>query len=177
MIRTAVGYSGGTTPDPTYTNLGDHSESIEIQYDPSRVTYAELLGVFWESHNAASAPTCRQYRSAIFYHDEEQRLLAEQTKASQQEIHGAIYTVIEPVGPFYRAEDYHQKWYLRNRHVLWRDFESIYPDPQDFADSTAAARVNGVVGGYYTAARLEQDLPGFGLSEESNAVLRELAQD
>jgi peptide-methionine (S)-S-oxide reductase len=172
-----VGYSGGTTESPTYTNLGDHSESIQMDFDPTVVSYAELLDVFWENHNPETAPSCRQYRSAVFYHDEAQRHLAEETKVVQEAIFGTIFTEIAPAQTFYRAEDYHQKWYLRNKSVLMADFNAIYPAPVDFTDSTAAARVNGVVGRYYTTARLEADLSGFGLSEESNELLRSYVQD
>ncbi len=178
VIRTRVGYTGGTTPDPTYTNLGDHSESIEIEFDPSRVSYADLLSVFWASHDPSTAPSCRQYMSAIYYRDEAQRQLAEQTKVEQEALFGTtLHTEIRPVQTFYRAEDYHQKWYLRNFSVLQRDFQSIYPDPRKLTDSTAAARVNGVAGRHYTRARLEAEIQSFGLSAEANDLLRRLTTE
>jgi peptide-methionine (S)-S-oxide reductase len=172
-----VGYTGGTSANPTYTSIGDHSESIQIEFDPTVVSYAALLEIFWDSHDPATAPSCRQYMSGIFYHDEAQRLLAEETKLAQEALWGTIHTEITPVQTFYRAEDYHQKWYLRGNSLLLRDFNAIYPDPVDFTDSTAAARVNGVVGRYYTAARLEAELASFGLSAEANEVLRGYARD
>ncbi len=148
-----------------------------MDFDPTVVTYAELLDIFWENHNPQTEPTCRQYMSAVFYHDEAQRQLAEETKLEQEAIHPTIYTEIAPAQTFYRAEDYHQKWYLRNKSLLIRDFNAIYPDPADFTDSTAAARVNGVVGRFYTADRLDADIAGFGLSEESNELLRSYVQN
>lgn len=172
-----MGYSGGTSTNPTYGNLGDHSESIQIDFDPTIVSYAELLHIFWESHNPATAPSCRQYMSAIFYHDDDQRVLAEATKQEWEAVYGTIYTEIAAVQAFYRAEDYHQKYHLRNRGILMRDFTVLYPNPIEFTDSTAAARVNGVVARYYTSARLEAELAGFGLSEEANEILRGYAQD
>lgn len=141
------------------------------------MTYAELLAVFWENHDPATAPSCRQYRSAIFYRDEAQRLEAEATWLEQQAVLGTLHTEIAPVPVFHLAEYYHQKWYLQNHGLLKRDLEAIYPDPRDFIDSTVSARVNGVVGRHYTAERLEAEIASFGLSEESNALLRSLVQD
>lgn len=171
-----MGYSGGTTPDPTYTSLGDHSECIQIDYDPTQVTYAELLRIFWDSHDPTTPSSCRQYRSAIFYHGETQRRLAEESKRAQEALHGTIHTEIAEAKTFYRAEDYHQKWYLRAKSVPMRDFNALYPDADDFTDSTAAARVNGLFGRHYTPARLEDEIQGFGLSAEANAVLRAFVQ-
>jgi len=141
------------------------------------VSYAQLLDIFWESHSPVNPPTCTQYMSAILYHDEAQRLLAEATKVEQEAIYGTIHTEIAAAQTFYRAEDYHQKWYLRNNTILYRDLSAMYPAPADFTDSTAVARVNGVVGRHYTAARLEAEIAGFGLSEEANEVLRAYARD
>ena len=80
MVRTRVGYAGGTKENPTYTSLGDHSEAIRIDYDPTRISYAELLEIFWQSHNCTSRAYSRQYMSIILYHDEEQRKLAEESR-------------------------------------------------------------------------------------------------
>lgn len=140
------------------------------------MTYGELLAIFWASHDPATAPTSRQYRSAIFHHDEAQRLEAEATLLEQLQIHGELHTEIEPFTAFFRAEDYHQKWYARNHSLLLRDLASIYPDPLALTDSTTAARVNGVAGRHYTADRLEAEIDSFGLSEEANALLRALVE-
>ncbi len=177
MIRTRVGYSGGTTASPTYTSIGDHSETIQMDFDPTVVGYAALLDIFWESHNPENPPTCTQYKSAVFYHDDAQRQLAEQTKLAQEALWGTIHTDILQASQFYRAEDYHQKWYLRNNSILSRDCTTIYPDAMDFTDSTAVARINGIVARHYTADRLEAEIADFGLSEEANTLLRALAQN
>lgn len=166
-----MGYTGGTTSNPTYQSLGDHSESIRIEYDPTQVSFADLLDLFWSGHDPATAPVCRQYMSGIFYHDEAQRLLAEQTRAEAEALWGTVYTEVAPVGVFWDAEEYHQKWHLKNLTVLVRDFGVIYPYHGDFVRSTAAARVNGVAGREYPLVRLERDLPSFGLSPEANALL------
>ncbi len=67
MVRTRVGYAGGTKRNPTYYNLGDHTETIQIDYDPTYVSYRELLDIFWESHDPAARPWSRQYMAVVFY--------------------------------------------------------------------------------------------------------------
>ena len=80
VIRTRVGYTGGTTVDPTYHDLGDHSETIQIDYDPTQVSYQALLDVFWNSHNPTTRSWSRQYASAVFYHSDEQKKLAMESR-------------------------------------------------------------------------------------------------
>ncbi|MEJ2870312.1 peptide-methionine (S)-S-oxide reductase MsrA [Actinomycetospora sp. OC33-EN08] len=124
---TAVGYSGGYTPNPTYeetcTNRTGHAEVVLVVFDPAVVSYAHLLTRFWESHD----PTQRMrqgndvgttYRSAIYHADEEQRVAAESSRAAYQEAltaagRGQITTEIAPLGAFYYAEDYHQQYLHR----------------------------------------------------------------
>jgi peptide-methionine (S)-S-oxide reductase len=126
VTATRVGYTGGTTTNPTYkqvcTDRTGHAEAVEVTYDPARVSYDDLLRVFWENHdptqrNRQGPDVGTQYRSAIFYHDPEQEADA---RASQERLErsGAhkrpIVTEIVPAGPFYPAEDYHQQ-YLEKR--------------------------------------------------------------
>jgi peptide-methionine (S)-S-oxide reductase len=126
IVSVTVGYAGGTKKNPTYEEVSSgstgHAESIEIVYNPSKISYAKLLDIFWRNID----PTVKdrqfcdvgaQYRSAIFYHDEEQKKLAEQTKGEievSKRVQGPIYTEILPAGTFYPAEDYHQKYYKKN---------------------------------------------------------------
>ncbi|MEX0909452.1 MAG: peptide-methionine (S)-S-oxide reductase MsrA [Gemmatimonadaceae bacterium] len=123
------GYSGGTTWNPTYqdvcTGTTGHAEVVEVTYDPARITYQRLLDAFWKMHD----PTTRdrqgsdvgsQYRSVIFHHDDEQKRLAEASKAAQDAsklYRGPIVTLVQPAGPFYGAEDYHQR-YLEKRGMV-----------------------------------------------------------
>jgi methionine-S-sulfoxide reductase len=158
VIRTRVGYAGGNKEDPTYGALGDHAESIEIDYDPAVISYGELLEIFWKSHDPGSRPWSRQYMSAIFPHNEEQKKLAvESMEREKARTHRKIYTEISPAARFYRAEDYHQKHYLRQRPELIRELKAIYPSNEDFVNSTAAARINGylAVKGPYAALQAE----------------------
>jgi peptide-methionine (S)-S-oxide reductase len=120
------GYTGGHKTNPTYEEVSNgatgHAESIEITYDPAVISYAKLLDVFW--HNVDPTVKDRQfcdsgsqYRSAIFYHDEEQKRLAEASKKTLEQskrFPGPIYTEIVPATTFYPAEEYHQKYYQKN---------------------------------------------------------------
>jgi len=171
VVRTRVGYAGGTTDNPTYHRIGDHSETIQIDYDPAVISYADLLDVFWNAHNPGSPSFSRQYRSAIIYHDERQRRLAEETKKRQQKDR-RVYTDIEPLSEFYLAEDYHQKYYLRGVDALIQELRALYPQEREFVDSTTAARLNGYVGGFGTLEQLEGELETFGLSEQAEQYIR-----
>jgi peptide-methionine (S)-S-oxide reductase len=124
VVSTAVGYEGGFTPNPTYEEVCSgrtgHAESVRVVYDPSKITYADLLKVFWESHDPTQGmrqgnDIGSQYRSAIFYHTPEQRATAEESLAAYQKRlteagYGQITTEIVPAGEFYFAEDYHQQY-------------------------------------------------------------------
>ncbi len=128
VFTTAVGYAGGQTPNPTYEEVCSgrtgHTEVVLVVYDPSRVAYAELLKVFWESHDPTQGmrqgnDVGTQYRSAIYYADDDERRTAEASRAAYQAqlTHagfGAITTEIQPGGEFYYAEDYHQQYLAKN---------------------------------------------------------------
>lgn len=172
MVRTRVGYAGGTKKGPTYHALGDHTETIEVDYDPAVISYDQLLDVFWDSHDASAPAWSRQYMSVIFHHgDGQKRLAAGSRDREAARIQRGIVTEIRPAGEFFRAEGYHQKYGLRSERELLREFTAIYPAERDFVDSTAAARVNGYLGGYGTSADLQAALPGLGLSPQAGLRL------
>lgn len=174
MLRTRVGYSGGTLDGPTYRKIGDHSESIQVDYDPQRVSFRQLAVEFWQNHDPTRRAWRRQYLSVAFYHDDDQKRIILETKAEQEARHKAkIVTDIRPADAFFRAEDYHQKYYLRQQRQLAEEFMRIYPDPVKFTDSTAAARVNGYIGGNGTPEQLERELPLLGLSQAGQKRLKE----
>ena len=126
VTATRVGYTGGTTTNPTYkqvcTDRTGHAEAVEVTYDPARVSYDDLLRVFWETHdptqrNRQGPDVGTQYRSAIFYHDPEQEAAARASKERLERsgVHKRpIVTEIVPAQTFYQAEDYHQQ-YLEKR--------------------------------------------------------------
>jgi methionine-S-sulfoxide reductase len=176
IIRTRVGYTGGETLYPTYGSMGDHSESIQIDYDPVRISYAKLLEIFWRNHDPTYRAWRRQYMSAIFYHDEEQKRLALDTMAGEEERRNRkVQTEILPLGKFYLAEDYHQKYQLRQHRELMAEFKRIYPRAIDFINSTAAARVNGYVSGHGIPARVKANLENLGLSDAGSQLLLDIA--
>jgi peptide-methionine (S)-S-oxide reductase len=140
VVSTTSGYIGGRTPNPTYkaVSAGDtgHAEAVEIAYDPARISYEKLLEVFWRNidptvRNRQFCDVGDQYRSAIFYHDAEQKRLAEQSKAAlarSKPFPQPIVTEIVPAGVFTPAEADHQDYYLKNplrykfyRHRCGRD--------------------------------------------------------
>ena len=177
MIRTRVGYTGGGLKDPTYHDLGDHSEALQIDYDPTRIPLTDLLTIFWKAHNPSSPTWSRQYRNALFYHDEAQRAAAEQTREETAERRGRrVRTAIEPLGTFYRAEGYHQKYRLRSRADFLRDLTRFYPKAKALTDSTAAARLNGYLGGHGSWTQLQREIDGLGLREENRRQLVALVQ-
>lgn len=115
VISTRVGYAGGSLADPTYEDLGDHTETVEIEFDPSQISYQQLLKHFWSEHDPL-AQQKTQYRSVIFVMNDDQRAQALASKrAHQKRLGQPVRTSIEPAGQFYLAEDYHQKYYEKLR--------------------------------------------------------------
>jgi len=112
--------------------------------------------------------------SIIFFHNDEQKRLATVSKDLQATRRkGRIFTEISPLIEFYLAEYYHQKYRLRSERDLMREFSAIYPEEEDFLNSTAAARINGYLGGYGTLEGLLKELPGFGLSQAAGKKIIE----
>jgi peptide-methionine (S)-S-oxide reductase len=170
-----VGYAGGTTANPTYDNIGDYSETVEAEYDPSVVTYEQLLAAFWNSHDATYPPYSSQYRSAVFYTTDQQRDLANESRQAEEARLGqTLYTDIARSSGFYVAEDDHQKYYLRQTSDLAKAMYAIYPDPADFRDSTAAARLNGYLAGYGDSETLKNNIDKLGLSESGKLELLQM---
>ena len=132
--------------------------------------------MFWDSHDSTAQPWSIQYMSIVFYHNEEQRKLAIESKEREESRSGlGIVTEILPFSEFYLAEDYHQKYYLRQESNLLQELSTIYPDISDFIDSSTVARLNGYVGGYGTPETLEKELNSLGLSKAGNMRLLEIA--
>jgi methionine-S-sulfoxide reductase len=172
-----VGYAGGRTYNPTYHNIGDHTETIQIDYDSSKVSYEELLRVFWDSHSSTVPSWSRQYQSIVFYHNDEQHRLVIATRRQREAESGRkILTEIVPFSSFNPAEDYHQKYYLQQVRELMSELRGVYPNSSDFIDSTAVARINGFLGGHGSVESLEEQLGSFGLSLVTSSRLLEIAR-
>ncbi len=167
-----MGYAGGRKPRPTYHDRGDHAEAVQFDFHPERVTYGELLDLFFVGHRPTRPAWSRQYMSAIFFADEDQqRLAAERQRQMAQRWGTEVFVEILPADSFYRAEDYHQKYYLQRYSELMEELRAPYPDFRDVVDSTAAARLNGFLGGSRTHDLRREDLGQLGLSEAGQRVL------
>jgi peptide-methionine (S)-S-oxide reductase len=169
-----VGYTGGLKRSPTYRSLGDHTEALQVDFDPGQLSYEEVVGLFWQSHNPVGAPRGRQYMSAIWYANQSQRDVIDATKEAMAERLGQdVNTPVLPLETFYNAEDYHQKYCLQRHQPLMTRFEEMYPDFRGVVDSTAAARLNGFAGGQGTAVLLDEERADYGFApEELDAVIR-----
>jgi peptide-methionine (S)-S-oxide reductase len=171
-VRTRVGYTGGRHVDPTYRTLGDHTEALQVDFDPARVSYAELLGLFWAAHRPQRPAYARQYRAALWYAGAEQERLARESAAEVARTLGKpVLTALEPRGRFYAAEDSHQKYALRRHAQL---LEELGYDDAQLRDSTVAARLNGYVSGHGSAEQLASEWEGYGLSERARRKLETL---
>jgi len=141
------------------------------------ISYSDLLKRFWEAHDPSMGSWSTQYKAAIFYHNDEQRRMAEETRdqiEATQKI--KVQTQIVPFSRFYVAEAYHQKYGLRGHSEFMREFRNMYPTDEGLMNSTAAARVNGYVSGYGTAAALQEEIGSLGLSPEAQRKLMEYAK-
>ena len=158
--------------------MGDHSETIQIDFDQARISYKKLLDIFWKEHDPTHRAWSRQYMSAIFYHNEIQQKLALETKALEEKRRNKkIRTEILPFSKFYLAEDYHQKYQLRQHRELITEFTAIYSRNDNFINSTAAARVNGYVSGHGSPEEINANIKSLGLSTEGQQRLLEIANN
>jgi len=127
VLGTTVGYMGGTVKNPTYeqvcTGETGHAEVVQVTYDPGQASYRQLLDIFWSIHdptqlNRQGPDFGTNYRSVIFYHDPEQAQIARRSKTDVEVSgrfgFGKIVTIIQPAGEFYRAEEYHQQYFLKH---------------------------------------------------------------
>jgi peptide-methionine (S)-S-oxide reductase len=170
-----VGYAGGTRENPTYHRLGDHTETIEVDFDPERISYERLLEVFWSEHDPTSRAWSTQYKAAVFYHNDDQKRLAEESRERlAAKLKRPIRTELVLFSRFYPAEAYHQKYYLRQNKRLLKELQRYYPKDAELMDSTAAARVNGYLGRFGTLDRLKAEVDGFGLSQEARGELLDI---
>jgi len=172
-----VGYAGGRRPDPTYRHIGDHTETVQVDYDPKRITFEQLLDIFWKSHTPTGPSRSGQYMRAVFYHDENQRRQAEASKAAlEKELGRAVHTRVVPLRSFTMAEDYHQKYLLKQQHRLKAEMSRIYPAHRDFVDSKAVTRINGYAGGNGSKIQFDRDIDRLGLSDTGKQSLRTIME-
>ncbi|KAH7646098.1 methionine sulfoxide reductase A [Dermatophagoides farinae] len=146
IIRTRVGYSGGSTKNPTYRNIGDHIESVDIEFDPNTIKFEEILELFMKSHD----PTIkhkRQYMSAIFYRNADEKNCIEQFLELKKSYYSSpIVTGIVQLDEFTNAENYHQKYFLRKHPSIMQ--ETDLQDDSKLITSPLAAKLNGICAGF-----------------------------
>ena len=182
MLRTRVGYCGGTKESPTYRSMGDHTEAIAIDFDPTVISYEDLLKRFWDDHYCASNVGMRQYMNAVFYHDDEQKALAEKHRALAAQKLGitvdSVQTALLPVGRFTYAEAYHQKYALTPHRELRAFLSETYPDGKSLADSTVATRLNAYLGSGFERDRetLEKEIASYGLPDKLRTYVLQKAK-
>ncbi|XP_055693137.1 peptide methionine sulfoxide reductase [Lutzomyia longipalpis] len=177
VLRTRVGYTGGTTSNPIYKDLGDHTEVIEIHYDPKRITYNQLLELFWNNHEYGLCTKIkRQYASLIVYHTDEQKKIAEESLAYEREQRAPehITTEILPCDIFYPAEDYHQKYRLQSHKELT---QSLGMDSRLLQTSHVAARLNGYLVGVGGVAQYLKEAKNLGLTPEQQEYARKFVEE
>lgn len=173
VVRTRVGYCGGEKQEPTYHDLGNHTETVEVDFDPGQISYEELLELFFDSHDPVRPAIKRQYASIIFYHDDEQREAAHAAAARAADEAGAdLSTDILEAPRFWRAEDYHQKYKLQSHDQIFEEFRAIFDDFDALVDSTAVARANGYVAGHGSDAQFADEADRLGLSDEALEAIR-----
>ncbi len=172
MLRTRVGYTGGTTRAPTYRNIGDHAEALQLDYDPTVVSYAELLTHFFAAHDPTRERFSTQYQSAVYAADEDELALAREAgERAAADRRAALHTHIGLASPFFRAEDYHQKYRLRRHAELTAALIASYKTDRAMVDSTLAARLNGYLAGHGTRDTALAELERAGLGATAKALL------
>ncbi|XP_054288616.1 peptide methionine sulfoxide reductase-like isoform X2 [Macrosteles quadrilineatus] len=172
VIRTKVGYGGGKMANPTYYNIGDHTEITQVDFDPKKITYEDLLKEFWKNHDP-SYKMKTQYCSLILYHSPEQKALAEKTKEEYKQTQKKeASTRIEPFDKFYDAEGYHQKYRFQQHTDLLKGL-GFKKDDEKLKSSHVAARVNAYLVGMTTVKQFEEEAPKLGFNTETTDYIRE----
>lgn len=173
MLRTRVGYAGGTSAAPTYSAMGDHTEALQVDFDPRRLEFSKLAEIFLASHDPSREPWSIQYRSVLFAHDANQRSV---TQAAAREFARStgkpVVTPIEEFTDFTLAEDYHQKYRLRSVRLVAAEYQAQFKTSAAFLGSVAVTKANAFVGGYGRSNELRDILPSLGLSEAAQAAAR-----
>ena len=148
VVRTRVGYAGGTTLDPTYHALGDHTEVVQVEFDPDAVAYRDLLSRVFSSHNPQRQTRETQYQNVVFAGTEDQRAVLDEFLATRGLTADGIGTRVEQLSRFYPAEEYHQKYKLRSVSSLMDAFEAAGYGDDELRESPIAAKLNGYAAGH-----------------------------
>lgn len=179
VLRTRVGYSGGTTEFPSYRQLGDHTETVEIDFDDSIISYEEILRHFWNNHYPnRDQYKGTQYISLLRFRSDEQLDAIEHVKAEMEiKIGEKIETDIAPFENFTLAEERHQKYYLKRYPKAIEQLKDLYPDLESLENSTFAARLNGFVKGFGRKEDLLEEISHWEMDEVEKVKLSRTLND
>lgn len=183
MVRTRIGYCGGSTPNPTYRSISDYTETVQLEFDPKVITYEELLTEFWDGHNPFR-PASTQYASRIFTHGLEQAAAVEKSKAAFEAANSGrkVATAISECGDFYSGEHYHHKYYLQQNAELtaalcsFDGIRSVTGDVDAFADSALLTKINGFYGGNGSRSQMDAYLAEKAVPAELADVIKRSAR-
>ncbi|WP_046174158.1 peptide-methionine (S)-S-oxide reductase MsrA [Domibacillus indicus] len=177
VIRTRTGFAGGTASNPAYRNMGDHTETVQIDFDPSILSFEHIIRTFWANHTSTHRVTYkeRQYMSLLLYHGKEQKQVIERVKKElEEERQESIETEIQPYAEFYPAEDRHQKYHVKRFKKAADMLRIHYPSEEAFTNSTVIARLNGFVKEHGTLQQIMKEIHSWDMPESSRDRLAEL---
>ncbi|WP_034298635.1 peptide-methionine (S)-S-oxide reductase MsrA [Bacillus sp. 37MA] len=177
IIRTRVGFAGGATENPTYRGMGDHTETIEMDFNPEILSFEEILHVFWNNHTSTNRVNYkeRQYMSILFYHDEQQKQsILNVKKELEDDRNETIETEVVPYSGFTLAEEHHQKYYLKRFSIAVDLLNTHYPSMDAFTHSTLTARLNGFVREFGTLNDIKNEVSDWDIGEDSHQIVLDI---
>lgn len=180
VLRTRVGYSGGRSTNPTYKSSDQHTEVVEIDYDPTQISYEDLVEIFFAKHNETLKPYDVRVKSLIFYRNDEQKRVAERilerirSEAPEDEY---VYTELKSFEVLYLAEDEHQNRSLKLEPSIYNEIKQMYETEENILNSILAAKLNGYIYGYGSPEGALELLEKSGLSEPSRLRLLEVIEN
>lgn len=180
VIRTRTGFAGGIKENPTYRSMGDHTETIEVDFNPEMISFENILHIFWNHHTSTNRVAYgeRQYMSILFYHSDQQKeSILKVKKKLEEDRNEEIETKIVPYTCFTLAEDRHQKYYLKRFPKAFERLQAHYPSPKAFTDSTLTARLNGFVKEFGTLNGIQNEVKGWEISEDSRQIVLDLLKE
>ena len=175
VLRTRVGYTGGQLTTPSYDNLGNHIEVFEVDYDPEKISYEDLVNYYFSAYDATERPFSRRVHSVIYYRNENEKTIAQGVKGSLEKTLGrGVFTEVDAMEDFYLAEAEEQLLYLKVETSIYHELTQIFPDYEQQLLSILASKLNGHIAGYGTEDSLEELLKASSLSEASQLRMRQI---
>lgn len=176
VLRTRVGYAGGTTVNPVYRKMGDHTETVQIDFDPTTLNYEDVLRHFWDNHYPnRDEYKGRQYISLLRFHSTAQEAAITRIKEEMETKLGEeIETDIAPYDHFTLAEERHQKYYLKRYPRILEQLAPHYSNEEELRNSIFAARLNGFAKGFGSREKLMAEIAYWNISEQNRRVLSEI---